>query len=599
MISYDLLESITEKLAAYRGNGQGNILFDSRDRQNYSDFEWPKTVALLKSADPTGLAVAMLISAKIDTTIAHSQVRLHRVLEEPGFFDAIKEIHRIRAELDQVLEGPLNVFMERVEFLISKVSPDFGKPTKREIAVSLRDAIYCMTQGMKMSWVQCDTDQANQPIGIHSRFVQADTLSQFVELLKTDLPIGVHLAKIGASATAIGFKKPGRIAYMSSMSINHHTGKMEESRTYGEHMRDGLDLDGFDLRYPKWDRIIGRGKDHEVALEPLVKHIDRDCMIWLAMMIELANQEMARTQPTSIKLTESGKMAITHDSMVRSNLPVPYVPSWTLKMPTQAEIFESLGFSEWEKRFLSEALEGVKEGDFLPIGDVSMVLRFDTKAQVPYLSDKDTGYNYFESRELSENSNTLTSISESIAGTQEDIHALIVRVYQRNMADWLMHWGNRKFNALWKNDADWFKKRLAKNAEKALNHECASLVTGSGLMGCAVVWEQSHKHTGFHALCYFDGKTKANAEGFLNPKTAKDIVAILGLKNETYLPEHLQGWARVQGWTTSSRLASDTPCSTRWDFADRKVTHVRGSHAYYQGVVHFYSFNHPLGTQKA
>lgn len=599
MISYELLESISNQLAEYRADGRSRIQFDSRDPSNYGDYQWDRTVALLKGADPTGLAVAMLISAKIDATIACSQVKLERVLDEPGFFDELKEIQRIRQRLNDVLDAPLGVFMERVESLIVKISPEFAKPTKREIAVSLRDAIYCINTGMKMSWLLCEGEQPNAPVSLHYKVTVSQTLSGFVEMLKGDLPMGVHLAKIGDSATAIGFKKPGRIAYLSSMYIDVHKGRMAESQTPDKHMRDKLDLDNFDLRYPAWSTFLGKGKENEVAAEPQLKMLSRDCMIWLAMMVELTNQKIGRETPSDIRLTESGKLAISHDSMVRSNLPVPYVPSWKLKMPTQAEVFESMGFSEWEKNYLGKLLEGVEEGVFMPIGDKKLALRFDTKKLAEVIDQGQTGYDYFKATELSENSTVLTSISESIAGTQEEVEKIVLRIYQRNMATWLMKLGNKQFSQHWKDDEEWFKKRLAKNAEKALNHECASVSAEQHLFGAATVWEQSPKHKGFKALCFFNKTTPADTVGLLTPKTAKDIVAILGLKNESFLPEHLQGWARVQSWTTADRQDSNAPCSERWVFADRRVTHVRGSHVFYQGMVHFTSFSHPLATRKA
>jgi hypothetical protein len=597
MISYDFLEDINAQLATYRGNGQGLIKFDTRDSNNYSDHDWPKTVQLLRAADPTGLAVAMLISAKIDTTIASSRVDLELVLEEPGFLEKIKEIQRIRASLDEVLQGPLGLFMVRVESLITKVSSDFEKPTKREIAVSLRDAIYAIGKGMKISWLQFDAEQADVPLILHSKVAIYDTLSGFVEALKRDLPTGVHLAKVGESCTVIGFKKPGRIAYMSSMSLDHHTGRMSENLTRDRHMRDNLDLDGVDLRFPDWHGMMGRGKDKDLARELQVKDLSRDRMIWLAMLIELAGQEMARANPSSIRLTESGKLAISHDSMVRSQLPVPYVPSWTLQMPTQAEVFESLGFSEWERGFLGKFLEGLDEGSFLPIGDTQLALRFDTKKLMPVIESNEPGYDYFVQTELSRGSVRMISVSESIAGTEEEIQAFVLKVYRQNMAKWLMKLGNLEMKKHWEADRDWFKKRLAKNAEKALNHPCAAVAHESGLVGAAVVWEQNPKRSGFSALCYFGKKVAADVVGILTPNTAKDLVVILGLKNESMLPEHLQGWAREHGWTTSSFVSGEGPCSERWDFA--KKTGKTGYHADYVGVVHFQRFAHPLGSRTA
>lgn len=599
MIRFDFLDTINEQLAAYRGTGQGAILFDGRDPSNYNDYEWDRTVKMLQEADPTGLSIALLISAKIDATIAGSQVKLARVLEEPGFLDEIKEIHRIRKSLDDVLLGPQNAFMAQVESLITKVSPDFAKPTKREIAVSMRDAIYAVKTGMKMAWVQCDAEHRNVPIGLHSKIVSSKNLASFVEALKSELPIGVHLAKIGRSATAIGFKQPGRIAYLSSMQIDTYSGRMSETKTRDGHMRDNLDIDGVDLRYPQWGTIFGHGKENQVYEAPEVDQLSRDRMIWLAMMVELTNQEMSRISPSSIQLTESGKMAISHDAMVRSKLPVPYVPSWTLQMPTQDEVFESLGFTDWEKNFLKPLMEGVKEGDFMPIGDQNLWLRFDTKALERALESHEAGYDYFKNRDLTENACAVTSISESIAGTQDEVQAVILEIYQRNMATWLMKLGNRQFKKLWEADSVWFKKRLTKNAERALNQDCSSVVAEPRTMGAATIWEQSSKHSGFKALCWFDKKTMADVVGVLTPKTSKDLVAILGLKNESGLPEHLRGWSRKQGWATSSFVSGQGPCTERWIFGDRAETGIRGSHVFYVGHVHFWRHSHPAGARSA
>lgn len=598
MISYEFLEEINNQLTQYRDDGKSRIIFDTRDPSNYGDYEWDKTVEMMKAADPTGLSIAMLISAKIDATIACSKVELFRVLEEPGFFDELKEIHRIRQRLDDVLQGPLGAFMARVESLIMKVSPEFAKPTKLEIAVSLRDAIYCASQGMKLAWVQCDGEQPHSPVTLHSHVAVCETLAGFVERLKGDLPMGAHLASVDGGYTAIGFKKPGRIAYLSSMYIDVHKGQMRQhnSETYA---RDKLDLDGFERRYPDFSVFLGRGKGNEVAAEPQIKLLSRDRMIWLAMLVELTNQDIAKVTPSTIRLTESGKLAISHDSMVRSNLPVPYVPSWKLAMPTQADVFESLGFTEWERKYLGKLLEGVEEGAFMPVGDQKLALRFDTKKQVPVIAQGEAGYNYLHESELSENSTPLTSISESIAGTEEEVSGVVLRIYQRNMSTWLLKLGNIKFAAQWKEDQEWFRMRLAKNAEKALNHECASIIPEANSMGHVSVYQQSPKHSRFNPLCVFDKKSKADTIVLVNPRSARDIVAVLGLKNESMLPEHLQGWSREQGWTTSASSEVGTPCSLRWSFADRSQTRLRGYGSDYQGLVYIQRFNHPIGSRKA
>lgn len=602
MISFDLLQTLNDQLTAYRSSERKLVIHDERDSGNFSDSQWKRTVEMLRSTDPTGLAVAMLIHEKIEATIKSCKVELDRVLREENYFQRLHEILTIKNELNAVLQGPMMAFRDRIETMIGTVSKEFGAPTTREVAVCLRDSIYSMNTGMKLRWLQCEYEGSTLPVGLHSNVVLSPSLADFVQDLKNTLPFGIHVARIGSGQTAIGIKKPGRIAYLSSLSIDLHTGKMQQGGIGDSHMRETLDLDGFEDRYPVWSTInynrLTKPGDVDTGMIH-ISELSRDRMIWLAMIIELSNQEMARVSPAEIRLTESARVALSHDSATRPTLPVPYKPSWTLQLPKLEDVYASLGFTAWEDKFLADALVGINPEFFMPFGENSMAIHLTDKTQHRWPKDKDPEYDWHQEKAITESCVKMTAISQGIAGTQEEVEGMIYKIYQHNLAQWLMEWGNRKFAALWKNDTEWFKKRLAKNAEKALNSATAKVkaLDDFGPNYVATVWKQSPKHVKFHALCFFEGKKSADVKAYLYPKDSKDLVEILGLKNEAALPEHLQGWSRSMGWRTKDRYSGDKmPTDERWIFSDRTQGYRNGN-AYYEGEVFFHRMSHPLGAQ--
>lgn len=603
MISYDFLESIANRLKAYRNEGRGDIIYDGRDRGNYGDYDTSSVDNLLKRADPTGFAQAMLINEKIEATIDGSKVFLHRVLREEGFIERLKEILVIKEDLNQVLGGPLSVFQDRIEQLIGQISSDFGKPTTREIAVCMRDAVYCIEKGMKIRWLKCDEIEKDHSVGLMPDICERETLADFVYDLKTTMPFGVCLAKIGSSQTAIGIKKPGRIAYLSSLSISIHTGSMEEVRTSDRHMRENLDLQGFSDRYPDWfvankdSRGFLRSSGPELVPANLlqIKDLSRDTVIWLAMMIELAFQEMAKTAPDTIMLTESARMAIGNPSSI-SNLPVPYSPSWTVKKPKLADVYQSLELTDWEKEFLADALVGVNDETFIPVGSTRFALNLDTKALAPFVEKNMPSFEL--ERFLKENVK-LVAISEDVAGTEEEVHSAILEIYTRNLAGYLIAWGNRRFVQCWKDDTEWFQNLLAKNAKNALNADCVTVFrqgANSHAWNAASVYKQSPKHKTFRAICYFGGKGEADVKGLVSPKNAEQLVEVLGLKGISDLPEYLQRWSREEGWLTQDPYGNNKksrPTDDRWIFSKAG----NSGYAFYAGYIHFVSTSHPAGSK--
>jgi hypothetical protein len=593
MISYDLLHSVSEKLAAFRGDGRGDVLFDTRDPGNYGDHYWDQTVELMKANDPTGLALAMLVNEKIEATIDGSKVKLSRVVREKGFTERLHAILDIKEEIDTVLAGPMAVFKRRVDALIADVSPDFGESTTREVALSMRDAIYCMSQGMTLRWVQCDPGVPNLPVALQTDIAIMPTLADFVQALKYQLPIGVHLARIGRDQTAIGIKKPGRIVYMSSMRINVHSGEMREERTHDHHVSETLDLDNFSQRYPKWFKrvdAVGFAPAGQVdAKITTVKQIPRDSIIWLAMMMELANQEMGRIDPATIKLSESARMAITHGASDRNTLPVPYTPSWVYQPPALAEVLDSLGLSEWEMKFLAPAINDIEPLDFIPVGDSVVGYHLTEKRLTPDPDRQREEWVKF------------ISISEGIAGTQDEVQATVRKIYQKNLADYLISWGNRTFAEHWRQDRDWFLQKLTDNALKAMDASCSKVrLYGFERWNVANVFKQSPKHKGFRPVCFIAGKGDCDVKTHVYPQNDNDIVEVLGLASKAELPDYLHGWSRDLGWTTCDSLTEKNPGLTnlRWYFACDKDGISDDPEASYEGFIYFNSASHPTGTPK-
>jgi hypothetical protein len=600
MIPFELLSTISEKLSAYRGDGKDLVLFDTRDVGNYSNFHWDETCEMLSRIDPTGFSLAMLINEMIEATIDGSKVKLNRILREAGFIEKLAVILDYKDELMDVLEDPMRVFMERIERIINEVSPDFGVPTSREVALCMRDAVYCMEKGMTIQWIMCEPGFENHSVGLQEDIVMLPSIAEFAEALKYSLPYGVHLARIGYGATAIGIKKPGRILYMSSLKLNAHSGGMKQEAHSSENLGEKLDLDGFAHRYPLWVEKSWRSSTtkHTDANMKKVGDIARDSIIWLVMMMELANQAMDRVDPGAIRLSESGRLALPHDSVELSNLPVPFKPSWTLECPSLPEMMDSLGLSDWELRFVSEALEGVDAQDFMPIGTSRVGMCLSTRKLAPVPSSTFTNLTPHENEDLVV---PFTSINDGIAGTEKEIRAFVSKIFQVNLADYLISFGNFKYMKTWKKDAEWFKEKLAANALAALDAPCSEVKRLEfSRWSIPKIHNQSTKHKGFKPLCFIKGKGECDVMTHVYPQNDHELASVLGLSGVNELPEHLQGWSRSMSWATGTGL---TPyergvSDIRWFFGVDDHGCEDEPHASYEAFIYFNSANHPTGANK-
>jgi hypothetical protein len=81
-IPFDKLHLIAASLEKYRQSGL--LKFDGRDAGNYHVSCWNDQAALLEAADPTGLALAMLLAEMIEATIKGSLVKLERIPDPEG-----------------------------------------------------------------------------------------------------------------------------------------------------------------------------------------------------------------------------------------------------------------------------------------------------------------------------------------------------------------------------------------------------------------------------------------------------------------------------------------------------------------------------------
>lgn len=598
MIPFELLNTIAEQLAAFRGDGRDMVIFDTRNTGNYGSFHWAETLAMLTKADPTGFSLAMLINEMIEATIEGSQVKLSRVLREAGFIKKLAVILDYKAALMEALEDPMQVFMQRIERIINQVSPGFGVPTTREVALCMRDAVYCMEKGMSIHWVMCEPGFENHPAALQEDIVVLPNIAQFVEALKYSLPNGVHLARIGYDDTAIGIKKPGRILYMSSLKLNANTGGMHQERHSSENLGEKFDLDGFALRLPTWVEKSWKSSQPKHTEANLLKvgDIARDSMIWLMMMVELANQEMSRIDPGAIRLAESGRLALSHDSIEHNTLPVPYKPSWTMECPSLPEMVASLGLSQWELKFVAEALDGVDSKDFMPIGELNIGMSLATRKLV-LVPKSNTNLTPYENDDLVV---PFVSINEGIAGTEDEIRAFVSKIYRVNLADYLISFGNNKFMKTWKQDSEWFKEKLTANALAALDAPCSEVkYLDFSRWSIPHLFKQSPRHKGFKPLCFINGKAECDVKTHVYPMNDQEMADALGLSGISELPEYLHGWSRQMSWATGTGLThyNRGVSEIRWFFGVDDHGCEDEPYASYEAFIYFNSASHPSGAK--
>ena len=388
--------------------------------------------------------------------------------------------------------------------------------------------------------------------------------------------LGAHLARVGYDQTCIGIKQPGRIAYLSSISINIHNGQMRQELANNAHMAEEYDLDTPIQRYPQWfaspavphgtslrhdERLLEQSKKHTVNDITL---LPRDRLIWLAMVIEMATQRMSATQSSEVELSEVAVRALGLDSRNTTNLPVAIQPNWQIEDLKLSEVFVSLGLSKWERRYLVPAISGLTSAHFLPIGDQVMALNLDTRELTPWQSDRSgiSYHDYFERHA------EVIAATVDMIGTRSEVWSARYKIMCSNLANYLLLWGNRRFELDWKSFEPQLRELLTANLPKALACRCSTITLADMTHGAGVtLYTQSAKHRTFRPNCFFNGKKPMTHFATLQANNSQDLIEILGLEDESKLPAFLQGWSRKFGWTTSDRTAKAPTCE-RWQFAD-------------------------------
>jgi hypothetical protein len=578
MIPVDKLTAISDSLKAYRDRGVSFIKFDGRDQGNYHGNKWNDTREMLRRADATGLAEGLVLNEMIEATMRHSDVVLSRVLREEGYLEQLGQILGFQSELESLIGDARGALLDNLTAALKSISEDFGTPTSREVAICFRDAIYCIDKGLKLRWLTCESTPMRSHVALSNDVQQFADIAAFLDALRTELPFGAHLARIGTRHTAIGIKQPGRIAFLSSMGIDTVSGQMTEHRNTDGHMADPLDLDTPVERYPNWLTFSHGGAFSRApavvgadthALDRLAA-LPRDRLIWLAMVVEMAGQRMAETDPTSVQLTESVANALPGHRA--SQLPVVIAPNWHAEKLTIESVLPDFKFSDWETRFLQPALEQITPELFLPTSDKPVGLRLDTQALVEWPADFNHSMSFTVAEDIKSNAVQMIRVSTDWIGSKAEVDAARRQVFAKNLLHYLMRWGNRRFAALWAQKREWFSTRLRDNLEVALAHPCVLLKDTSfdGRTGVHF-YSQSLKHKTYNPRCVFNVKSEVTDILHVHPNSDTDLVEILNLKGVSQLPEELRGWTRTQGWATGHRH-EDGPfgCRSRWVFKQRQ-----------------------------
>lgn len=580
MISLDFLDAIAADLAAYRDGGRGDILYDTRDQGNYSAYSWESTVEMLSKADPTGLSIGMLLHEMVEATIKGSQVKLERVICEPGFLDKISKILSIKGRLLREVEAPMGMLMERINQALAATAGDLGQASTREVAICLRDAIYSIERGLSLRWLECDDTAMKENVPLCNAVSQFKDLAEFTDALRNTLPWGAHLARIGVSNTAIGIKQPGKVAFLSSMSINKYGGGMYENRASGHQMAEKLDLDTAVERYPDWLTISGyKNAGQSVVTTGRETHnlnqlskLPRDKLIWVAMLVEIASQRMANTSPESVELAENISRALpARESTAQQNLPMVISPNWIASALTIEKALSDLRFTPWELKFFALALAGLSAETFLPYSDEAMVLDIQTRELTVAPKHVPSFEHEWHARNVK-----ITTMQTDWVGTRAETEKARKFIFEKNLAVYLLTWGNFQFDHAWESNKEWFKQKLVANLDGALRSSCAKLAAANYAAYKGVhLYSQSPKHKTYNARCYFNPKKLVTHVARFAPQCDKDIIEMLGLHSDQELPEFLRGWSRAQGWTTSDLVKERGPVdiNDRWDFC-RQQNHI-------------------------
>jgi len=205
---------------------------------------------------------------------------------------------------------------------------------------------------------------------------------------------------------------------------------------------------------------------------------------------------------------------------------------------------------------------------FLPVGHDDMALNLETRESSPYPQE------FFGSgREFGERHVKLSSIDPSWVGTRSETEKARKALFLRNLAEYLIAWGNIRFNARLDESKPWMGECIARALPRSLE---APFVTfnstnlGSGLK--LHFYKQSPKRVMYKPHCVLNPKHPATHMARFMPRSSTDLLVMLGLGTEEELPEFLRGWTMDGSWTTTDTHADRQThhplgMMCRWDFS--------------------------------
>lgn len=551
MINYAQIYALADQLEALRTSGM--LIFDTRDRGNYSTYELPNTWALLEKEDPTGIAASLLLAEMLEATLHLSAVKLPRVLLEPDFVEQLRALLAMREQLSGMTDAPRDELITRLSAGLRVISEDFGTVDRRELAICLRDALYSLSQGLTLSWVTCNPKGIAYPqLPLAKHVEHYETLSAFIDSLRDERPDGAYLGVIGPRfQTVIGLKHPCGTAYLSSSYIDTHSGQMAERRATNYHMAESLDLDKVTERYPEWHKLFAEptptyGRSIYPVAPPTPKTISladlpRDNVLWLALVVEMARQRMEQMAPQQPALTETLQRALLAPG---ANLPVVQ-RNWVVRTPTLTEVVNSLGLTPWALAQCEDIWQGLTTDHFLPEGTAPVALNRESLMHSPWKTSSECwgypgGYDQFALQHVK-----LCPVGPGLAGTQAELEAARNAILRKNVQAFAVDSLNYRVTRFWLTEGHaWFREKLQSRITAALTDPSTRIQTSDGPI-ITHFCKESPKHKTFHARCWFNVKLVPNLWAVIRPNDSADLVRLLGLASEEELPPLLQGWTRL------------------------------------------------------
>lgn len=559
--AFTVLSDAWTQLKAYRE--LPGMISDSRDHGNFSGSFFESKRDWMRQNEPTGLCEAALLLSMIDATISNITVRLSDVLMNAEFMTNATLILPVRKQIEDVFGARIAEFHNNVEQVLTNVKPGSSIPPHKEMAICLRDALHSIDVGLKLRWVQRDASaDLSRDFVLSKSVFQFDDAHAFLEFLRTDMPCGAHLVKVGPF-TAISFKQPGCIAFLSSMSINEHSGDYTESGTV--HAAKKYDFDQPTHRYPAWNALRQKNTlTTENAASHLWGNLEEmasEHIMWLTMVVGMMNVRIRDLQPTSADRVESVVNALPSAARAGTMLAVRE-PVWNAQEFSIEEGLNALGFTPWELAFFAPYLKDLTWEFFLPEGTG------DVQRDIP-ISPLWTPTSSHVSMERVA---VFKPFNPNVVGTQAEVEHVRRTMFLKNLGVWVMACGTKSIRQLWIDLKPMFEERAEANLHALADLPFATLIcsTEFSLQSTAMLYEQNSKRKTYSPLCKFDEKTPATHTLLLMPENSADIALMLGMKEQD-LPAWLIGWKRDTGtWSSDSKSRSYPPCpenvsiSKRW-----------------------------------